>query len=161
MHLLLVVVKVCSKKCQIYKKMLREIVALNHITFEKLNPNPCLLCFQGCGFLLLDILATGYVPRFGRKSKVHAKLHTLKQFLELSWYYGMLYLTSIDKNQFFFKYQYWWLLLRKLVKILQYIAISMKLLCQIFKFHFFNVSIFIPYLILENTKISYFKVFLS
>ena len=96
MHLLLMVVKVCSKRCQIYKKMLREIVALNHVTFGKLNHNPCFLCFQGCGFFLLDILTTLHVPRFGKNSKAHAKLRTLKQFLELSWYYGMLYWTSID-----------------------------------------------------------------
>ena len=94
--------------------------------WKTINYNPCFSCFYGFDFLFLDIPTTADVPRFRKNSKAHAKRCTLKQFLECSWYYTMSCLTSIDAKYFFFKYQHWWLLLRKLLKIIQYISNSMK-----------------------------------
>ena len=119
-------VKSWSTKCQIHKKMLGQIPALNYVTFGKI----LIIIHAFCVFM-------GKNPLFGYSSysrctevwknfKAHAKLCTLKQFLERSWYYTMSCLTSIDTKYFFLKYQYWWLLLRKLLKITHYMLNSMK-----------------------------------
>ena len=57
-------VKSCFKKCQIHKKMLGEIAALNYVTFGKL----LIIIPAFCVFmtLFLDIPATADVPRFGK-----------------------------------------------------------------------------------------------
>ena len=119
MHLLLkTMLKVVQRSVKFTKTDGRNSSTQSCYFRKTINYNPCFLCFYGVGFLFLDIPTTVDVPRFRKNSKAHAKLFTLKQFLEC--------LFVMMQNTFFFKYQYWWLLLRKLLKIIQYISNSMK-----------------------------------
>ena len=83
MHLLLkTMLKVVQRSVKFTKTDGRNSSTQSCYFWKTINYKPCFLCFYGVDFLFLDIPTTADVPRFSKNSKAHAKLFTLKQFLE-------------------------------------------------------------------------------